>query len=120
MYERGNSNGFTLIEIVIATLIVVVMSGGIYGLTSTLVRLNACSDQVSRATVVAQNKIEELRGLPSEELVGGADSIGIFTRNWSVATHTEPTGRVLTVAVHWQNVADDSQQLKLSTVITQL
>jgi prepilin-type N-terminal cleavage/methylation domain-containing protein len=118
MCKHRNSRGFTLVEVVIATFIVGIMSCGIYGLTGTLVRLNAFSDQISRATVLAQNKIEELRGLPSDQIVPGTDSVDIFARNWAVATRGESDPLLLTVTVDWQKVGSNRSQLSLKTMIS--
>jgi len=119
MYRRRNSYGFTLIEVMVATLIVLIVSGAIYGLTGSLVRLNAFADQVSHATVLGQNKIEELRGLPPGQIVAGNDSVGSYLRGWSVVTNTTPPTLVVTVTVGWQKVGGGSEQTRLKAIISE-
>lgn len=77
MRNRRSSAGFTLIEILMATLL---LSLGVAGLLAVqLVQVNATlrARQLSEATALAQQQIELLRALPAPgvEVLGAAQTI---------------------------------------------
>ena len=68
-----NQKGFSLIEVVLALIILAVGLLGIAGLQITSVQGNSFSTQVTQASILAQNKLENLRNLPYDDpkLTGG-------------------------------------------------
>ena len=58
-----NQKGFTLVEVLIGLIILAVGLLGISGMMITSMKGNHFSSNLTRATVIAQNKLEELRNL---------------------------------------------------------
>ena len=99
-----NNKGFTLIEILIAICILG------FGLLATAqmqamaIKGNAFANKTTMGSTLAQNKMEELRGLASP--VSGADTEEGYTRTWTVIDNTPATDlRTLTIRVTWKNCA---------------
>ena len=106
--------GFTLLEIVIAILILTVALLGLASLTSMIIKGNASNKTLTIATTLAKDKLEELRSLslPAATIPAshsGTDYWGAnldaatstnayFTRTWS-ATGTDPV--TINVTVTW-------------------
>ena len=74
--------GFSLLEVLLATSL---LATGVLSLAHLLavgVGVNVASKDVTEATVLPAQKIEELRG--GGDLTGGEEAIGGFRRRWSV------------------------------------
>src|SRR2546430_107018 len=63
MQIPSNTNGFTLIEILIATVIITIASLGIATLTVGVIRGNSLSMRMTTATTLAQDRLEEAKRL---------------------------------------------------------
>lgn len=97
MSRRDRSErGFTVIEVMIALLVLLLGMAGILTLQLTSVEATSFSRHATEATVLAEDKMEELRTVPLSALVPGSDpepvdsrgfsgvSQAIYTRSWSV------------------------------------
>ena len=71
--QRDEQAGFTLIEAVIAALILLVAIVFVAQLFVTALRQNATSRESTHATAIAQSKLEELNAMPIEQLRYGGD-----------------------------------------------
>ena len=112
--QLKKGRGFTLLEIVIAILILTIALLGLASLTSTIIKGNASNKTLTIATTLAKDKLEELRSLPLPESTIPSDYTGIdywganldaatstnayFTRSWT-ASGTDPI--TITVTVTW-------------------
>ena len=65
---RFNNSGFTLIEIVVALLVLTIGLLGMAGLSIEVMKGNKSSNQISTATALVQDKMEKLRELGYENL----------------------------------------------------
>ncbi|MDO9528841.1 MAG: prepilin-type N-terminal cleavage/methylation domain-containing protein, partial [Syntrophales bacterium] len=63
MRKIVNNNGFTLIEIMIAIFILTVALLGLAGVTVSVINGNAFSKEITTATTLAQDKMEEIKGV---------------------------------------------------------
>ncbi len=104
---RTREDGFTLIEVMISVLLTAIAVIGIMALYMSQTRASAYSRHATEATVLAADKLEQLRTLSSTGMAGSADSGldslgasgGIFSRTWAVTTGTEYID--LRVTVTW-------------------
>ena len=120
METLRKSTGFTLIEILVALVILGISLLALAGLMVTTTSNNAAAGQVTEASTFAQDKLEELRAVPWANIVSGNDerigSTGIhYGRNWNVTTN----GNIKTIAitVNWSDRFNHS--ISLLSVITQ-
>jgi len=95
---RCNSNGSTIIEVMVALVIFVLVTLGITSSTINAQRTSDGSRHAAEATTLALDKLEYLRTLPSSAgeftsgnhsdsanpLSAGGSGEGIFTRTWTV------------------------------------
>ena len=76
--------GFTLVEVMVALIILTI---GVLGLAATTmhgVRQTTLSELTTERSAALQSVIEELRATPYEKLSSGSDEVGIFKVEWTV------------------------------------
>ncbi|MBU4532346.1 MAG: type II secretion system protein [Eubacteriales bacterium] len=101
--ERLNSDGFTLIEVIVALVIISFLLTPLatgYGLYH---RATVRADGETMAVFLAQDKMEELKGRAYSALVNGSESDtprSGYTRNAQVSTGSLGTKTIL-VTVHY-------------------
>jgi type IV pilus assembly protein PilV len=112
MNDSMNHEGFSLIEVLIALVILAVSLLGVAGLMATITRNNSYGGHLTEAATLAQDKLEQLRATPSgminlniaitDNPVG---STGVtYTRSWVAVPNTPPPGNTLntiTITVSW-------------------
>lgn len=129
MSRGSKGRAFTLIEVVIAMLLLAIGLLALFALQIRSIRSNAFSNCLTVATSLARNQIEDLRakswediadGLVTETLRDTDSATGatrmVFTRQRAV--ETEPSGRLkkVTVTVSWRQ-AGRPHQVVVSTKI---
>jgi Tfp pilus assembly protein PilV len=110
-------DGFTLIEVVMATLLLVVGIALIGNIVSNVMRENFYSERHTQAVILVQNKIEDLlnAGYDSSDLNAGsyehalnpvnatADSAGSFYLYWSIYDlHPIDRSKQIVCTAQWQ------------------
>lgn len=78
--------GFTLVEVIIAVVILTCGVLGMAGTTALVVRQITLSDLATERCAAIQTAIERLRAQPYSSLSSGSDSVGIFAVQWTVAS----------------------------------
>ncbi|MDW7709808.1 MAG: prepilin-type N-terminal cleavage/methylation domain-containing protein [Deferrisomatales bacterium] len=79
------SAGFTLIEVLIAVVVLSVALAGMIPVLLHTVRANAFANMTSRAATYSQDKLEELRAVEFSAIEPGNDTPeGLFSRSWTV------------------------------------
>ncbi len=117
------SEGFTLIEILVALVILAVSLLALAGLMTTTTKNNSAGGRLTEAATLAQDKLEELRALPWEKIVSGSDSREIrqgfqYNRNWGVKTLKDNTNiKEVVIEISWTDVT--SHALSFTSVISQ-
>lgn len=108
--------GFSLIELLVAMTIFAIAALGLSAGVALVSRAGALSDHLTRATILAQDKLEELAS-HGEPLAGGADApLPGFAREWTVAPDDPDTGVTrVDVTVTWEG--HESHSLSLATVV---
>jgi len=94
--RREKTAGFTVIEMMIALAIFSIAALAIAAMTFMSIQGNAMTNQMSQATFLAQDKMEELLSFQSykdfkdtglaassDAVAGDQTSGGVYTRNWS-------------------------------------
>ena len=108
------SKGFSLIEMLIALVILAISLLALAGLMATTTRNNAFGGHMTEAATFAQDKLEELKAIPWANIVGGTDtksgSTGItYARTWNVSTLLNPVPppndllKAVTITVNWND-----------------
>lgn len=79
--------GFTIIEVVVAILILSVGILAIAGTDGRMTRMIARGSQATAASTHAQSQLERLRSLPCAALTNGNATVeGVFQLEWTIAT----------------------------------
>ena len=76
--------GFSLIEVIMAMLILTIGVLGLASTTAHIVRQITLADLMTERSVAFQTVIDRLQSLPYDSVVAGDDSVGIFYLRWTV------------------------------------
>jgi prepilin-type N-terminal cleavage/methylation domain-containing protein len=120
------SKGFTLIEVVIALVILCICLLGMAGLMAKTTRNNSYGGHLTEAATFAQDKLEQLRATPfgmiqanttiTDYLLG---STGItYSRSWVAVPNIPPpanTINVITITVNWTDTIPHSISMVSAT-----
>ena len=129
--KKDYQEGFTLVEVIAATLILVLGLTMTNQIVSGLISKNFHSLRHTQAVILAQNKIEELQnlGYNAAELQDGeyqnplnpvnetGDSSGVFTQSWSI-NDVEPISKskLIKSTVLWIDAEGVEQGVTLTSV----
>lgn len=80
----AGNRGFTIIEVIIAVVILGCGLLGMAGTTALVVRQVTLSDLTTERCAAIQTTIERLRALPYDLVGSGSDSVGVFRVQWTV------------------------------------
>ena len=118
----SKSKGFSLIEVLVALVILSFSLLALAGLMVTTTKNNAFGSNMTEATTFAQDKLEELRAIRWESLTDGnhADQQGgstgiVYARNWNVTTNGSL--KTITITVNWNDRT--SHSIRLVSVLSQ-
>lgn len=81
---RDRRAGFSLVEVIVAIIILTVGVLGLAGSTAYIVRQITFSDLLTERSVAFQTIIDQLQSLPYDSVESGDDSIGVFYLRWTV------------------------------------
>ena len=113
--------GFTLIEILVALVILSISMLAFAGLTVTATRTGAYGGRMTEAVTFAQDKLEELKANSWDKIVSGVDQetgpTGIYyARNWKVLERETRNLKTVSITIEWNDPVDHS--ISLFTVIS--
>jgi len=121
MINSMKSKGFSLIEVLIALIILSIAFLGLAGLMIQTTRNNSFGGRITEAATFAQDKLEELRSTPWVSITSGSDKISVngmdFARNWTivpnaiVAPYTEPTLNTITISINWNDQTNHTMRV---------
>ena len=122
MVEKRNTEGFTLIECVIAVVLVMVGFAAIFSLLTACLRTEMISRELAAANSLSRSKIEELKN--STRSAGGSLTGNVtgyfdnpnsrYTRRWQISTDSVGT-QTVTVAVLPKDAGTLLPEVKLTT-----
>jgi Tfp pilus assembly protein PilV len=115
--EIKNEKGGTLIEAIVAMLILALLVTGLNACVMSLVKTNLSSKELSTATSNAYNLFEQIRRTDYTSIVSNSDVVGSkYLRAWRVTT--EISQKKIDVTIAWP-VATQKHKIELSTIIAQ-
>ena len=125
MRTLDETKGFTLIEVLIAMIILAIGSLGVAGLTVGIIRANVFSNKMTTAVTLAQDKMEDIKrlGYGRAETSQGTEGYRTirnyppYKRTTIVSSNTPTLGMTtVTVRVDWDA---DAHFVALNTVLAQ-
>jgi prepilin-type N-terminal cleavage/methylation domain-containing protein len=113
--KRGTTNhdGFTLIEVVIAAVLVGISVAGVWGLISWLMYTTNLSNTRTRATYYAEEKMEEIL---SQSMSSGSDSTGTFVRTWTI-TPVDASRTDVEVVISWVDPRQRTNTITMNSAL---
>ena len=120
MFNTRNNSGFTLMEVLVAMVILSVGLLGTAALTIKIINSNKLSNMISTATVLAQDKMEEIRGVGYDNAVPEAKApmsspYAHYEREVTVTPNSPSIGmKTITVTVFWDS---DAHSVVLKTIL---
>ena len=105
------SDGFSLIEILIAIVILSISLLALAGLMATTSRNTSFGGHITEAATFAQDRLEQLRVTTWDNIIttepdpiSPVGSTGIvYTRNWTVVSNANDTLKTITITISWDN-----------------
>jgi len=125
MFNTRNNSGFTLMEVLVAMLILTVGLLGMAALITGIINSNKLSNRISAATVLAQDKMEEVRqvgysGMPASDTTTTEDynsitNYSLYKRVTFTDVANPATGmKTITVTVYWES---DNHSVVFNTIL---
>ena len=126
MINKDNNSGFTLIEVLIAMVILSVGLLGTAALITGIINSNKLSNKISTATVLAQDKMEDIKrleysGMPTSDTTTTEPYNSIINYTlYKRVTFTDVANpaagmKTITVTVYWDS---DAHSVELKTILT--
>jgi len=114
-----NQNGFTLIEVLVTLAILSIGLLGMAALTIEVIRSNAQSRAYAEATILAQDKLEEIKRIGYGYNRSDPEVIGRFTRQPFPSAENNPEDGMKEVAVRvsWNSIGGRSHSIELKTLL---
>lgn len=116
--------GFTLIEVMIAILILSVGMMAMALLQVTAIRGGSFANQVTQASIYGQDKIEELKNTSYNSIISGNDAVTsangiIYNRSWTVAASLPYTSsKTISLSVSWTGPNRQVHSVQFSTIVS--
>ena len=108
--------GFSLVELLVSMTLFTIVALGLSAGVAMVSRAGLISDHLTHATILAQDKLEELAAHTGSQ-VGGVDTPQAgFTREWTFSSDAPDPGVTrIDVTVTWTE--DETRSISLTTVI---
>ena len=120
---KKSQKGFTLIELLIAIVILSVGLLGMATLTGSIVQKNKFSNDLTSATTLAQDKLEDIRAngyasAVSETKTACTGDFSEYQREVTVSNDTPASGmKQVTVTVYWG--PSDAHSIGIKTILSE-
>jgi len=118
-----NDNGFTLIEVLIAIVILSVGLLGMAALTTGIIKGNRLSNDLTTATTLAQDKMEDIQRVgyasaASETKATMSSPFSDYKREVTVTTGSPATDmKTVSVKIYWGGASKEDHNVELRTIL---
>ncbi len=125
LHHRHHQHGFTLIEVLVALVVLSIGMLGVSRITVSTVSVHTANERLAKASALLQDRMEHIKQsgyagsatVSSTEAYGSIPQYSIYKRVTSVAANTPATNiKTVTVTVFWQN---DRHALSASTILAE-
>jgi prepilin-type N-terminal cleavage/methylation domain-containing protein len=125
------SKGFSMVEVLIALLILAISLLALAGLMMTTTRNSSFGGHMTEASTFAQDKLEQLRVSPWAGIITGTDTITtaipgvpgtgiVYTRNWAVTPNADGNQRWVSITINWTDPTKNSNHsIRLLSVVSE-
>ncbi len=86
---KSDRAGFSIVEVIVAMVILAVGLLGMAGTTVLVVRQVTLADLATERSVAVQSTLERLRGISFDSIRTGSESVGSFQVNWTVTDQVQ-------------------------------
>ncbi|MBW1781906.1 MAG: type IV pilus modification protein PilV [Deltaproteobacteria bacterium] len=123
--SRQKDNGFTLLEVLIAILVLSVGLLGMASLTVGIINANRFSNDTTTATTLAQDKMEDIRRVGYASAVSETKATmtspnSDYKREVTVTDDSPATGmKSVSVKVYWGGGSKEDHNIELKTILAQ-
>jgi len=129
MSQLTKEKGFSLIEVLVALVILSISLLALAGLMVQTTTSNSFGGHMTEAATFAQDKLEELKALrpkapPKGDIPEGTSTDNrtgatgiVYTRNWNVITNADGTMRTVNITINWTDRTAHS--INMLSAITQ-
>lgn len=94
--RRSADGGFSMIEVIIAIVILTVGVLGLAGTTAYIVRQVTLADLMTERSAAFQTIVDRIQSLPYDSVGSGSTTIGVFSATWS-SVNSGPQNKVVTI-----------------------
>ena len=84
----NDRKGFSMVEVIIAIVVLAVGVLGFAGTTAYIVRQVTLADVMTERATALQTTIERIQAVDFDSVATGSDSVGMFAVTWSSASET--------------------------------
>lgn len=117
MTIQNDSDGFSLLEVMISMLLLTVGLLAVVALFETGMKALKSGDKMTLAAGLAQNKMESLRAVRVTLLTDGEDRPDGMTRRWSIRKSGKGSRIwIIHVEVVWKNTLNQYQTVSLKSM----
>ena len=116
-------SGFTIIEVVITTILVLLMSLPLANISFSSVRNTQYAKQAGEALAIGQEKLEELESLAYGSVAAGSSTDDVYRLGWIVDEISQTWGttagacKIVTLTVSW-NIGGSSKASSVEVIAT--
>lgn len=105
--ETSRRAGFTMVEVIIAIVVLAVGVLGLAGTTAYIVRQVTLADIMTERAAALQTAVERVQSMDFDSLDTGQDSIGIYGVSWT-STELGPQLKEVTIITNGPGLSNES------------